>query len=104
MNSAGLRSRARLAINKKQKYFLLPDHELAENLFLFLFFIKGKQGNKIEFATKFVGSKNSNYTHTKISQIACKTFATQCFYTNHLKHKTVNKTICKMPPVNPRQL
>ena len=27
-------SRAGLAINKKQKYFLLPDHHLAENLFV----------------------------------------------------------------------
>ena len=34
LNSAWLWSRARLAINKKQKYFSLPDHQLAENLTL----------------------------------------------------------------------
>ena len=31
LNSAGLRSRARIATNKKQKYFSLPDYQLAEN-------------------------------------------------------------------------
>ena len=34
LNSAWIWSRARLAINKKQKYFLLPVHQLAEDLIL----------------------------------------------------------------------
>ena len=34
LNSAWILSRARLAINEKQKYFSLPDHQLAENLIL----------------------------------------------------------------------
>ena len=34
LNSAWLWSRARLALNKKQKYFSLPDHQLAENQIL----------------------------------------------------------------------
>ena len=36
MKLAYLWSRARLAMNKKQNYFLLPDHQLAKILFLFL--------------------------------------------------------------------
>ena len=34
LNSAYLWSRARLVINKKNNYFSLPDHQLAENLIL----------------------------------------------------------------------
>ena len=39
-----------------------------------------------------------------ISEIAIKTFATECFFTDHLNHKTVNKTTCRKSSVNPRQL
>ena len=39
-----------------------------------------------------------------MSQIASKTFAKQCFFTDHLNHKTVNKRACKMSSANPRQL
>ena len=43
-NSVYLWSRARLAINKKQKYFSLPDHQLTEALVLvFGFYEKTKQ-------------------------------------------------------------
>ena len=41
-----------------------------------------------------------DYFHVKISQIASNTFATQGFVTDHLNHKTVNKT----SSANPRQL
>ena len=41
---------------------------------------------------------------SKISQIAIKTFAAQCFFIDHLNSKTVNKKTCRMPPANPRQL
>ena len=53
---------ARLVINKKQKYFSLPGHQLAENQQKRLFSCKN------------------------ISQTASKTFTTQCFLTDHLNH------------------
>ena len=40
LNSAYLSSRAQLAINKKQNYFSLPDHQLAENVILVFGFYK----------------------------------------------------------------
>ena len=48
-------SRAWLVLNKNQKYFSLPDHQLAENRFLALVFSKRKRKNKSEFVNKFVG-------------------------------------------------
>ena len=38
-----------------------------------------------------------------VSKIPCKIFDTQCFFTDHLEHKTVNKTTCRTPLANPRQ-
>ena len=55
LNSAYLWSRARLAINKKQSYFLLQDHQLAKNLILFLASVKEQKRDKSEFLTNFVG-------------------------------------------------
>ena len=46
---------AQLAINKKQKYFSWPDHQLAENLILVFGFYEGKIKDKSEFVTKVVG-------------------------------------------------
>ena len=43
LNSIWLCSIARLAINKKQKYLSLPDHQLAENLILAFFVRKDKK-------------------------------------------------------------
>ena len=40
---------------KKQKYFSLPDHQLAENLIFVLVFKKGQKEDKGEFVTKSVG-------------------------------------------------
>ena len=53
MNSAYLWSRARLAVNKKQNYFSLPDHQLAENLirFFFWFLQKDKKGITVNLTT-----------------------------------------------------
>ena len=42
--------------------------------------------------------------YKNVSQIANKVFATQCSFTNSLKHKIVKKTTCRMPSANPRQL
>ena len=39
-----------------------------------------------------------------ISQIARKTFPTQCFFTDQLNHKAVNKTNCRTPSANLHQL
>ena len=60
LNWAGLWSRTRLAISKKQKYFFLPDHQLAE---------------KLLFACK---SDSYDYFHIKISLkgFTNKSFAT----------------------------
>ena len=40
----------------KQKYFSLPDHQLAENLFFFFISTKGQTRDKSEFVTKIVGT------------------------------------------------
>ena len=39
-----------------------------------------------------------------ISQISSKIFASQCFLSDHLNKKTVNKTTCRMPSANSREL
>ena len=39
-----------------------------------------------------------------MSQIPYKIFATQWFFTDHLKLKTVNKTTCRTPSASPPQL
>ena len=77
LNSVYLWSRARLAINKKQKYFSLPDHQLAETFILVFDFYE----------------KNSFWF----------LLAIQCFFADQLKRKTVNKKACRIPSVNPRQ-
>ena len=33
-----------------------------------------------------------------------KIFATQCYFTDLLEHKITNKTTCRIPLANPRQL
>ena len=44
LNLVYLWSRTQLFINKKQNYFYLPDHQLAENfIFLFLVSMKGQK-------------------------------------------------------------
>ena len=43
LNSACLWSGARLAINKKQKYFSLPDHQLSENQIIVFWFEKNEK-------------------------------------------------------------
>ena len=44
------------------------------------------------------------YIYYNLSQIPCKIFATQCFFTDPLKPKIVNKITCRVPFANPRQL
>ena len=45
LNSSYVSSRAQLAVNKKQEYFSLSDHQLVENLILvFVFYERTKRG------------------------------------------------------------
>ena len=44
------------------------------------------------------------FSCNNFSQIASKTFATQCFLTDHLNHKTVSKTTFRTPSGNLQQL
>ena len=44
-------------------------------------------------ATNSIEIRNRLFSRKKIFQIASKTFATQCFFNDHLNHKTVNKTV-----------
>ena len=63
--------------------------------------MKGQKSYKSELVTKFV-TKLFSYKH--LSQIPYKIFATQCFSTDHLKRKIVNKITFRTPSANPRQL
>ena len=47
LNSTCLWSRVQIAIKKKQKYFLLPDHQLARNCILVFHFL-GKDKKEIK--------------------------------------------------------
>ena len=57
LNSAHVWSRARLAISKKQNYFWLEDHQLAEDLILVLVSMKGQKKDESKRVSKFVGIK-----------------------------------------------
>ena len=63
--------------------------------------MKGQERDESELVTKLEGIIVS---YKNISKIPCKVFATQCFFTDHLKHKFLNKTTCRPPSANPRQL
>ena len=90
---------------KKQKYYSLPDHQLAENLILVLICKKGQKVHKKDFVTKSVGIIVTIIFMCKnMSQIAGKSFATKCFFTDHWNHKTVNKTTCRTLLADLRQL
>ena len=94
MNSAWLWSRVRLAINKETETFLVtrsPTCSKPDSYFWFVW-----KDTKSEFVTTSVGIKvRIIFTKKNISQIARKTFATRYLFTEHLNHKTVNKTICR---------
>ena len=100
MNSAWLSSRVRFAINKNNicRYQTIS---LLKTWFLFLVCKKGQDENKSEVATKSVIcviEKLKKFSLKNISQIAHHTFATQCFVTGHLNHKTVNRTCTHIIP------
>ena len=56
--------------------------------------MKGLKSNKREFVSKFVGIIVTTFPYKNLSQIPCKDLSRQCSYTDHLKHKIMNKTIC----------
>ena len=67
--------------------------------------VKRQRRDKSEFVTKFEGSiATITFIKKYISQIADKIFAALCFFNDHLKHKTLNKTAYKAPSASPRQL
>ena len=39
-----------------------------------------------------------------MEKFLAKNFTTQCFFIDHLNRKTINKTTCRTPSVNPHQL
>ena len=99
-SSAYLWSRARLATNKKTEMFIVtrsPTCWKYDSWFWFLW--KDKQRIKVNLQLLFVV-----IIVTIISQIRCKAFVTQCFFTDHVKHKTVMKITFKTPSTNPHQL
>ena len=66
---------------------------------------KGQKEDKNEFVTKSVGIIVTIILYFEIiSLIASKTFATQCFFTDHLNQETLNKTTCRKLSRNLRQL
>ena len=105
MNSAYLWSTVQLVVNKKYNYFLLPDHQLAENLILLFGLYKRTKKDKSKFVSKFVEIIDTNIFMQKSFSNFLWSFCSQCFNNDHhLKHKTVNKTTCRTPSANPCQL
>ena len=66
--------------------------------------MKVQKRDESELVTKLVGVIVTNIFIQLFFQIPCKIFATQCLFNDHLKRKTVNKTTCRIPSANPRQL
>ena len=99
MNSAYLWRRPLLATSKKQNHFSLPEHRLAENLiFVFGFYERTRKRWK-GYCNQTCRNYSYDYFHLKN-----KIFATQGFFDDHLKHKTLNKTTCTTPSADPSQL
>ena len=66
--------------------------------------MKEQKGQK-QICTYIYRNESYNYFYySNVSQIACKIFATQCSFTDRMKHKIVNKTACWMPSAIPCQL
>ena len=101
LNSAYLWRRVRLAINKTQKYFLLPDHQLLLNS-NFWFLLKDKKRIKANLQLNL--KELELFSYKNVSQVLCKILATHYFFIDHFKHKTTNKKTCRMPSANSHQL
>ena len=92
-----------LLLTKNRNIFSYQSTDWLKTWFLLFVSIKGKK-NKSEFVTKLVGIIVTIILHKNVSRIANKIFATQRFCTDYLKHKNINKTTCRMPSANPRNL
>ena len=68
--------------------------------------MKGRKLDKSKVVIKSVGIIDTIiFMYVSFSnQIASKTFATQCFFTDYLNHEIVNKTTCRTLSANPHQL
>ena len=66
--------------------------------------MKGKKEDENEIVTKLVGIIFTVISYKNLSEIPFKIFATQCFFIDHLKHKTVNIITCRKSSEYPRQL
>ena len=91
-NSAWLWSRAWVALNKNQIFFVTKITSLMKNWFLLLVFREGKQRGKLEFETKFVRIINIITFVLKSLKLLVKLLLHIVFFTDHLKLKTVNET------------
>ena len=77
---------------------------LLKTLFFFLRCKEGKKKIKMNLSLNLQEFQLRLFSCKNISQIASKTFATQCFFTDYLIRKSVSKTICRTPSANPCQL
>ena len=66
--------------------------------------MKEQKRNESELATKLVGIIVTIIFIQKSLKFLVKTCATQCFFTDHLKHKTVNTITFRSPSANPCQV
>ena len=63
--------------------------------------MKEQLKDKNEFVTTFVAITITFFSCKNVSQILCKIFSTCCFFTDDMKHKTLNKTTCRMLSASP---
>ena len=63
--------------------------------------MKEQLKDKNEFVTTFVAITITFFSCKNVSQILCKIFSTYCFFTDDMKHKTLNKTTCRMLSASP---
>ena len=94
---------ARLAISKKQNIFRYQITCFLKHWFLF-----SVSKNKKQIKTNLLLNLNEWQlqlcSQKIVSQIANEIFATQHCLSNHLKRKTINKTTCRIPLRNLRQV
>ena len=71
----------------------------------YLLSFRGKERNKTEFVTKFVGIIITTTPIKFFTQIAFEIFATKWFFSDLLKQKNVKKkTTYQMAPASPNQM
>ena len=101
MGSAWLWSRARLAINKKQKYFSLPYHQLAENQILVFGLLERKKRGHKQICNKICRNFSYNYFHIKIS---LKLLVKRMLHSAFSLTTWITKFQIKQPAESPEQI